>query len=83
MHASTAVDPETSETTESGTGGPFIRCPKCGWTPCAEDRWCCQCGHRWNTFDTGGICPGCRYQWKITMCPKCGEWSAHSDWYAK
>ena len=49
----------------------------------AEDRWRCHCGHSWNTFDTGGVCPGCRYQWKITKCLRCKEWSAHSDWYAE
>jgi hypothetical protein len=78
----TVLDPETTESIEPGTGGPFIRCPKCGWTPRAEDRWRCSCGHTWNTFDTGGVCPGCRYQWKITKCLRCKEWSAHSDWYA-
>ena len=23
----------------------------------------CRCRHQWNTFDTGGICPGCLHQW--------------------
>jgi len=82
MQASTVLDPETSESIADGTGGPFIRCPKCGWTPRPEDRWRCSCGHSWNTFDTGGVCPRCRYQWKITKCLRCKEWSAHSDWYA-
>jgi hypothetical protein len=37
--------------------GPRIRCLLCGWSPRKDDRWMCSCGHRWNTFDTGGVCP--------------------------
>jgi len=48
-----------------------------------EDRWFCSCGHEWNTFDTGGVCPACIHQWTSTECPKCGGWSAHSEWYAQ
>ncbi|HTS65134.1 MAG TPA: hypothetical protein VMH28_24090 [Candidatus Acidoferrales bacterium] len=69
------------ESSGAGTGEPRIRCPKCGWSPRAEDRWGCTCGHAWNTFDTGGVCPGCMYQWKVTQCLRCGEFSPHSDWY--
>src|ERR1035441_10916449 len=79
------ADQETAATIEVTSGrGPMdscIRCPKCRWSPGAEDRWCCNCGHIWNTFDTGGVCPACLHQWQITMCPRCGEWSAHSEWY--
>jgi hypothetical protein len=85
MRAAAVLDVEPVESEEgiSGRdpGGPRIRCPKCRWTPRAEDRWVCHCGHTWNTFDTGGMCPGCQYRWTIAMCPKCGQWSAHSDWY--
>ena len=63
--------------------GPHIRCPKCGWHPRKDDRWMCTCGHRWNTFDTGGVCPGCMRQWTETQCPQCGQWSPHSDWYVR
>jgi hypothetical protein len=81
------VEPATPTVVEDAPGGPSgpprIRCPKCNWTPSAEDRWQCHCKHVWNTFDTGGVCPSCLYQWKITMCPKCGQWSAHSDWYTQ
>ncbi len=63
--------------------GPHIRCPRCGWRPGAQDRWMCQCHHVWNTFDTGGVCPGCLYQWKITQCLSCGRMAPHSDWYAQ
>ena len=78
-----AVELETDVRTGEGTGasGPRIRCPVCGWQPRAHDRWRCRCGHVWNTFDTGGVCPGCLYQWTETQCLACGRWSPHSDWY--
>jgi hypothetical protein len=41
---------------------PRIRCPLCGWSARKEDRWFCECGHSWNTFDTGGVCPACLQQ---------------------
>jgi len=66
-----------------GTSGPHIRCPKCGWTPQKNSRWMCTCGHHWNTFDTGGVCPACLHQWTETQCLVCHAWSAHSEWYAE
>ena len=66
-----------------GPRGPRIRCPRCGWQPRATDRWVCHCRHVWNTFDTGGVCPGCMYQWKETQCLACGRMSPHSEWYAE
>jgi hypothetical protein len=81
--AEPAIGPPVADTTGGGPVGPHIRCPKCRYAPRVEDRWFCNCGHSWNTFDTGGICPACLNQWKITACPRCGAWSAHSDWYAE
>jgi|SRR5579884_3511705 hypothetical protein len=72
-------DIEEKENAGLGDGGPFIRCPKCRWAPRAHDRWMCNCGHVWNTFNTGGVCPGCLYQWTETACLACGQWSLHSD----
>lgn len=72
---------ETRDDPGTPAGPPRIRCPKCNWTPSAEDLWLCSCRHVWNTFDTGGVCPACLYQWRITMCLQCRQWSAHSDWY--
>jgi hypothetical protein len=65
------------------TGGARIRCPKCAWVPRREDRWGCRCGHAWNTFDTGGKCPGCGFQWSVTQCLRCKEYSPHLDWYVR
>lgn len=61
--------------------GPRIRCPPCGWVPRKGNLWSCTCGHAWNTFDTGGICPGCLRQWMETQCLSCSRWSPHSAWY--
>ncbi len=60
---------------------PRVRCPKCNWSPGAKDLWICKCHHVWNTFDTGGVCPSCLYQWKVTQCLSCKQVSNHSDWY--
>ena len=82
----TAAEPEIEKKEgekPGGPSGPHIRCPLCGWVPRRFDRWSCKCGHSWNTFDTGGVCPGCLYQWKVTQCLSCHKFSAHSDWYAK
>lgn len=59
----------------------MICCPKCGWEPRASSRWYCTCGYTWNTFDTGGVCPGCVKVWEDTQCLSCGRWSPHKDWY--
>jgi len=79
------IEPVIETGTEEGLGGglkgPRIRCPKCGWQPQKNSRWACKCRHMWNTFDTGGVCPACLYQWTETACLKCTAWSAHSDWY--
>jgi len=58
-----------------------IRCPLCKWQPTQHDRWLCECGYEWNTFDTHGVCPNCHKQWLVTACLACGEWSPHEAWY--
>jgi hypothetical protein len=71
-----------------------IRCPLCEWQPKKSSRWMCWdcdypeyfyggCGTNWNTFETGGVCPGCNHRWIWTTCFRCGEWSRHEDWYEK
>lgn len=70
-----------------------VRCPLCGWRPDASSLWLCDdcdhpeyfydgCGCEWNTFDTGGLCPGCGHRWRWTSCLYCEGWSLHEDWYA-
>jgi len=76
------IDPEAGVEKNTGPDGPHIRCPLCGWVPGKHDRWQCTCGHVWNTFDTGGVCPACIKQWTSTKCPSCKRWSAHSAWYS-
>jgi hypothetical protein len=70
-----------------GPGGSLIssriRCPKCNWSPGSGDRWFCKCGHPWNTFSTGGVCPACGYKWTVTACQRCGEPSSHAEWYVQ
>jgi hypothetical protein len=79
-------------TPDRDTSTPRIRCPKCGWQPDRSSRWFCvsgpgpeppfeSCGTAWNTFDTGGRCPGCSHQWQWTTCLHCHEWSPHLEWY--
>lgn len=69
-----------------------IRCPHCKWQPLPSSRWSCyaqgtpepffqSCGTVWNTFSTGGRCPGCHHQWRWTSCLRCSQWSLHIDWY--
>jgi hypothetical protein len=76
------LDREPDQAKDLDASGPHIRCPKCGWTPRKHDLWSCDCGHLWNTFDTGGICPACLHAWAMTQCLSCKGWSPHSDWYA-
>jgi hypothetical protein len=73
--------PDTDRENGVGGGGRRIRCPRCGWEPGRDDRWTCTCLHVWNTFDTGGVCPGCGHTWDETQCLRCQAWSPHIDWY--
>jgi hypothetical protein len=85
VKSSVVSDRELEQEKSPDPSGPRIRCPLCGWSPRKEDRWscnCCNCGHEWNTFDTGGVCPVSLHQWTETQCLSCSRGSAHSDWYA-
>jgi len=84
--------PNTTSKTDDAEGFSRIRCPICDWSPTASSVWSCQsegtpepffggCGAIWNTFATGGRCPGCQHQWQWTSCPRCESWSLHKDWY--
>ncbi len=62
---------------------PEIYCPACRWRPGPDARWSClpRCGTVWNTFATGGLCPGCGVRWQRTQCLACSTVSPHRDWY--
>lgn len=77
------VRPSKTTRLKAADGGGRIRCPRCAWEPRAGDRWACLCGHGWNTFETGGVCPGCGHLWRETQCLRCREWSLHRDWYTR
>ncbi|BDC51496.1 hypothetical protein F183_A38120 [Bryobacterales bacterium F-183] len=66
---------------QAPTKGGGIRCPHCAWTPTRHDLWTCHCGCSWHTFDTGGRCPSCNWNWSQTQCPRCKGWAAHAAWY--
>jgi hypothetical protein len=75
----TGADPDKGDV---AAGRDKLRCPLCAWVPRKSDRWFCTCGCAWNTFDTGGRCPECSYQWTETQCFACEEFSPHRAWYA-
>jgi hypothetical protein len=58
-----------------------IRCPRCAWIPTPDDVWECECGYTWNSFETGGRCPGCATTWQSTCCLECNQLSEHRAWY--
>lgn len=58
-----------------------VACPSCGWVPPRGATWLCDCGHQWNTFETGGQCPRCRKIWHATLCLSCNQLLAHREWY--
>ena len=87
-------DFKLDQSAETKAGSNRIRCPVCQWQPQRANRWYCLpmgapenfsggCGHAWNTFDTRGLCPGCRYQWRHTSCLRCSATSLHDEWYEK
>jgi hypothetical protein len=72
-----------ADDSQTPDGGGRIRCPRCGWQPRRHDRWSCNCGHLWNTFETRGVCPACGRVWRETQCLRCHEWSPHEAWYVR
>ena len=79
--AGRTVLPKAGDETGRRAGRRRIRCPQCDWEPGRHDLWQCICLHRWNTFETRGVCPACGLEWPETQCRRCGRWSPHDDWY--
>jgi hypothetical protein len=87
------LPPETIHDDDPAHGsGQKVQCPACKWVPDGHSRWFCVamgppenftggCGHGWNTFDTRGVCPGCKHRWRHTTCLNCTVTSLHDDWY--
>ncbi len=65
--SSVVLDRELDQEKSLDPSGPRIRCPLCDWSPRQEDRWSCSCGHSWNTFETGGVCPACLHKVPVLM----------------
>jgi len=72
--------PDTKKSSKRSYSGK-ICCPKCKWEALEEPLWMCTCGHEWDTFATGGVCPACNTKWKDTDCIACGKSSPHTKWY--
>lgn len=63
-------------------GAPAAACPRCAAVPTGDPVWQCEfCHCVWNTFKTGGRCPGCGFAYPATYCLACKATSRHSDWY--
>lgn len=56
-------------------------CPACGTSPLVGPFWVCSdCHTKFDTFATGGICPGCGKQFTITHCSECDTRSPFAAW---
>src|SRR4030088_1402006 len=74
----TLIDPAQDKTGDAS--GSRIRCPLCGGSPRKEDSGSWDCGHQWNTFDTGGVCPSLEvpnFKWHVGVVPSRLEFSSN------
>ncbi|HZI51151.1 MAG TPA: site-2 protease family protein [Terriglobia bacterium] len=56
-------------------------CPTCKAAPPQGPLWVCMaCRNRFDTFETGAVCPRCHATFPKTRCSNCGEWAAHHEW---
>jgi Zn-dependent protease len=56
-------------------------CPSCHTAPPLGPFWTCnQCSARFDTFETGGICPSCAARFANTMCLDCRHQAPIAQW---
>jgi Zn-dependent protease len=56
-------------------------CPACKASPPIGDYWKCgKCGHAFDTFQTGAVCPHCATQYAATKCLDCGAMHPMNQW---
>jgi Zn-dependent protease/DNA-directed RNA polymerase subunit RPC12/RpoP len=58
-------------------------CPTCKTSPPMGDYWKCgKCGHSFDTFQSGAVCPYCGTQYPVTRCLDCGHQHPMQEWAA-
>lgn len=56
-------------------------CPTCKTSPPTGAYWKCgHCGQPFDTFETGAVCPNCRFEFPSTQCLDCGRQHPLSEW---
>jgi DNA-directed RNA polymerase subunit RPC12/RpoP len=56
-------------------------CPSCHTAPPLGPFWTCnQCSTRFDTFETGGICPSCATRFASTTCLDCHHQAPIAQW---
>jgi Zn-dependent protease len=67
---------------ENARPRPGFACPACGTPPVAGKFWRCgKCNTVFDTFETGGTCPGCGNPFPTTECGNCRQRSPISLWH--
>jgi len=62
---------------------PGFACPSCGTAPPIGAYWgCAACRIRFDTFETGAMCPRCRAQFPTTRYLDCGRAYPLHEWAA-
>jgi hypothetical protein len=45
-----------------------VCCSSCGWQPEGKKLWLCNCGNRFDAFQTLGTCNCCGKEWEYIQC---------------